>query len=235
MGSPDWFAAGPAAARQLVQLLATSSVEGLNPKRYNVRGLSRAVEAAAANPAMRGPANRQLNDALVAYVRDSRRDPNVGIIYIDQELRPAPPPASQILAAAASAPSLSQYVGQMGWMNPVYGQLRQALASRMYRTNQERRLLEINLERARALPAGGHRYIVVNTAAQRLYMYEDGKVVDSMRVVAGKPESQTPMMHALMRFVALNPYWNVPPETARAQPCAQSAQGRPLLLHHPRL
>ncbi|MES2002797.1 MAG: L,D-transpeptidase family protein [Pseudomonadota bacterium] len=214
--TPLWFANGsPAAARQLVQLLATAKVEGLNPKRYNVSGLSRAVEAAASgNPAAQNQAQRMLNDALVAYVRDSRHDPNVGIIYVDPQLRPSPPSPAQILADAAAAPSLADYVAQMGWMNPIYGKLRQALTSRMYRNGNEERLLRINLERARALPAGGHRYIIVNAAAQRLYMYENGQVVDSMRVVAGKPETQTPMMNALIRYVALNPYWNVPPETA---------------------
>ena len=177
-------------------------------------GLSRAVEAAAANPGARRQAERLLNQALIAYVRDSRRDPNVGIIYVDAGLKPAPPSPARILADAAAAPSLADYVAQMGWMNPVYGKLRQALTSRLYRNGNEQRLLQINMERARALPAGGQRYIIVNAAAQRLYMYEDGQVVDSMRVVAGKPESQTPMMNAYIRYVALNPYWNVPPETA---------------------
>lgn len=218
MTTPMWFANGsPAAARQLVQLLATAKVEGLNPKNYNVKGLSRAVEAAVSgNPSARQQAERMLNAALIAYVRDSRHDPDVGVIYVDKALKPAPPPPAQILAEAAAAPSLADYVAQMGWMNPIYGKLRQALTSRMYRNANEQRLLQINLERARALPTGGHRYIIVNAAAQRLYMYEDGQVVDSMRVVAGKPDpaSQTPMMNAFIRYVALNPYWNVPTETA---------------------
>ncbi|MGH6729760.1 MAG: hypothetical protein ACREBK_06370, partial [Sphingomicrobium sp.] len=61
--SPMWFANGsPAAARQLIQLLATAQVEGLNPKRYNVKGLSRVVEAATSgNPAARHRAERMLN------------------------------------------------------------------------------------------------------------------------------------------------------------------------------
>lgn len=214
--TPMWFANGsPAAARHLVQLLATAQVEGLNPRRYNLRSLSRAVDAAASgDPRARQQAEHMLNQALVAYVRDSRRDPNVGIIYVDAELKPAAPSPARILADAAAAPSLADYVAQMGWMNPVYGKLRQALSSRLYRNRDEERLLRVNMERARALPAGGHRYIIVNAAAQRLYMYEDGLVVDSMRVVAGKPETQTPMMNAYLRYVALNPYWNVPPETA---------------------
>jgi murein L,D-transpeptidase YcbB/YkuD len=99
-------------------------------------------------------------------------------------------------------------------MNPIYAKLRAAIASRMYRTDAERRLLELNLERARALPSGNGRYVIVNPPAARLYMYENGQVVDSMRVVAGRPDpvAQTPMMNAFIRYVALNPYWNSPPD-----------------------
>jgi murein L,D-transpeptidase YcbB/YkuD len=75
-------------------------------------------------------------------------------------------------------------------------------------------LLQVNLERARALPGGPGRYIVVNAAAQRLFAYENGQVVDSMRVVVGKPQYPTPMMAALVRYASLNPYWNVPPDLA---------------------
>ncbi|HUP67130.1 MAG TPA: L,D-transpeptidase family protein [Sphingomicrobium sp.] len=213
---PRWF--GPesgAAAQQLVQLLATAQADGLNPKRYNVRGLSRAVAAAQrGDPAAVQQASAMLNSALYAYARDTRHDPNVGIIYIDKELRPTAPSQRELLSQAASASSLSDYVSKMGWMNPIYGQLRTALASRMYRNEAERRLLRVNLERARALPGGTGRYVIVNPPAARLYMYENGQVVDSMRVVAGRPDpiAQTPMMNAFIRFEALNPYWNSPPD-----------------------
>jgi L,D-transpeptidase YcbB len=41
-------------------------------------------------------------------------------------------------------------------------------------------------------------------------MVENGKVVDWMRVVVGKATMPTPMMAALIRYAAVNPYWNVP-------------------------
>ena len=64
-------------------------------------------------------------------------------------------------------------------------------------------------------------------------MYENGQVVDYMRVVAGKPSpliAQTPMMSALIRFAVLNPYWNAPPDLA-AQRLAPNVlkQGRSFL------
>ena len=98
-------------------------------------------------------------------------------------------------------------------MHPIYGQLRNALATGDLSPEQRDRV-RINLERVRDLPAGKGRYIVVNAAAQRLFMYENGEAVDSMRVVVGKPDYPTPMMSAYVRFASLNPYWFVPPDLA---------------------
>ena len=232
-GAPLWFAPrSGAAAQQLVQLLSTAQADNLNPRRYNVRGLSRAVQdAMSGNPAAIQRAEVMLSSAFVAYARDLEHDPT-GVIYVDPELRPTPPSAQALLTQASRAPSLSEYVGQMGWMNPIYARLRQALASRIYRNDAERRLLTANLERARALPGGTGRYVIVNPPAARLYMYENGQVVDSMRVVAGRPDAiaQTPMMNAYIRYIALNPYWNSPPDiTARRLAPKVIAGGRKYL------
>ena len=74
----------------------------------------------------------------------------------------------------------------------------------------------INMERARRLPPPGgpnsRKYILVDAAAARLTMYENGRPVDSMKVVVGTDKSPTPMMAALMRYANVNPYWNVPPD-----------------------
>lgn len=78
------------------------------------------------------------------------------------------------------------------------------------------RLILLNMERARRLPAPGmpnsRKYILVDVGASRLFMMEDGRNVGSMKVVVGKAESRTPMMAALMRYVNVNPYWNIPPD-----------------------
>ena len=97
---------------------------------------------------------------------------------------------------------------------PIYAQLHDALASHNYSTDQQRQLLELNLKRARVLPGGRQRYVLVNAAQQRLYMYENGKAVDSMVVVVGKPKWPTPMLTAYIRYAALNPYWYVPSDLA---------------------
>jgi murein L,D-transpeptidase YcbB/YkuD len=216
-GRPLWLApqSGPA-AQHLLSLLSTAQVDGLNPKRYDVRRIDRALrEARSGNPAAVMRAEAVLSDAYVAYARDLRRPSSVPIDYVDPELRPAPPSAQALLNEAAAAQSLAKYVSSMGWMNPFYAQLRQALLQRNYRTETERQLLALNLERARTLPGGRGRYVVVNSAGQRLYMFENGQVVDYMRVVVGKPAQPTPMMAAKIKYTSLNPYWNVPPDLAQ--------------------
>ncbi len=85
-------------------------------------------------------------------------------------------------------------------------------------TRSHRQLVRLNLERARALPSQlGRRYVLVDAAAARLWMMEDGEVAGTMRVVVGKPAEPTPQMAAMIRYVTLNPYWNVPPDLVRSR------------------
>ncbi len=79
------------------------------------------------------------------------------------------------------------------------------------------RVLMINMERARRLPAPGElmRHIIVDAGSARVLMYENDALVDSMRAIVGTNETQTPMMAALIRYANVNPYWNVPPSLNR--------------------
>jgi murein L,D-transpeptidase YcbB/YkuD len=215
-GAPLWLKPGSnAAATALVDLLTSAQLDGLNPGYYGVDALQKALgEAAGGNRKAAARADAMLSQAFVAYVDDLRRDPGLGILYVDAQLRPAPPRPRVLLDEAAKAPSLEAYVRDMGWMNPVYGQLRRALYNKSYAGDHERQLLELNLQRARALPSGKGRFVVVNAAEQRLYAWDNRQVVDSMVVVVGKPKYPTPMMTAFIRFASLNPYWYVPPDLA---------------------
>ena len=59
------------------------------------------------------------------------------------------------------------------------------------------------------------RYLLVDAASARLFMVEDGQVVDTMKVIVGKPEAQTPTISSKIYYATLNPYWNVPADLAR--------------------
>lgn len=58
------------------------------------------------------------------------------------------------------------------------------------------------------------RLVLVDAAAARLYMIDNGEVVDSMRVIVGKGGA-TPTINSTLHYATLNPYWYVPPDLAR--------------------
>jgi uncharacterized coiled-coil protein SlyX len=71
--------------------------------------------------------------------------------------------------------------------------------------------LRLNLDRWRWLPNDlGDRYVLVNIAGFELEVVEQGRVIESMNVVVGQQSTETPIFSDSIRFVVVNPYWNVP-------------------------
>ncbi len=74
-----------------------------------------------------------------------------------------------------------------------------------------------SLDHARDMPFQ-KRYIMVDTAGARLYMIDDNRIVDSMKVIVGKadPSTQTPMLASTIYYTTLNPYWHVSSDMVRS-------------------
>lgn len=216
-GAPLWLSptAGDA-AQQLLTLLSTANLDGLDPNKYQAAALQAEIQQAQAKNKRKDllRLDQALSQAFVSYVDDLRQDPGVGINWVDPQLRPVPPSPLAALLTAAAQPSLSTYVHTMGWMHPYYAELRDALAEHKYKDDHDRDVIALNLERVRVLPSGTQRYVLVNIAQQKLYMFEGGKAVDNMVVVVGKTKYPTPMLAAYIRYAALNPYWYVPSDLA---------------------
>ncbi|SEJ23908.1 Murein L,D-transpeptidase YcbB/YkuD [Sphingomonas sp. OV641] len=290
---PLWIvgeAPGPQ-ARALVDVIETVEVDGLDPDRYSPDRLRRYIEAAEGGD-LRALAHLELalSGALADLVRDMR-ETRIEISYLEDSLEPTRAKPDAILRRAALAKSTLDYVRNLGWMSPLYTQLREALLSadpdmgdanvrvpggpllkpgmtgervlllrarlglpdgdqyddalrarvRRFqsahglpvdgiagartitalnggsgrRIVDRRDILRLNLERARLLPDAWTRHIVVDAAAARLWYYDSGAEQGTMRVVAGTPETQTPMMAGMVRYATLNPYWNVPVDLVR--------------------
>ena len=60
----------------------------------------------------------------------------------------------------------------------------------------------------------GDKYILVNIANYKLYTYDAGKIQFSMPVIVGKFQHQTPVFSDRIKYLELNPFWNVPPSIA---------------------
>ena len=69
-----------------------------------------------------------------------------------------------------------------------------------------------NMERWRWMPHHfPDTYVIVNLPDFTLRVMHDGKQAWMTRIVIGKPEMPTPIMTADMKFITINPTWNVPP------------------------
>ncbi|MBS0248213.1 MAG: L,D-transpeptidase family protein [Proteobacteria bacterium] len=68
-----------------------------------------------------------------------------------------------------------------------------------------------NMERWRWLPRDlGRNYVMVNIPDYTLKVVKDGSVVWRTKIVAGKPQTPTPLLTAAMDNVVVNPSWYVP-------------------------
>ncbi|MGH7469036.1 MAG: L,D-transpeptidase family protein [Longimicrobiales bacterium] len=72
--------------------------------------------------------------------------------------------------------------------------------------------LELNLDRWRWLSDDlGERYLLVNIAGFELEVVDHNRAIESMNVVVGKRNWQTPVFADTIEHIVVNPYWNVPP------------------------
>jgi murein L,D-transpeptidase YcbB/YkuD len=94
--------------------------------------------------------------------------------------------------------------------------------------------IDANLERWRWLPRQTpDTYIRVNIAAFTLRAFDKGQPVLSMNVIVGTPYRRTPVFTETIKYLVLNPYWNVPYSIAtkdklpllKANSAAEAAKG----------
>jgi murein L,D-transpeptidase YcbB/YkuD len=74
-----------------------------------------------------------------------------------------------------------------------------------------------NMERWRWMPHEiGATYVMVNIPDYTLKVVKDGKTIWTTKIVVGKPgEHATPLLTETMKYITVNPTWNVPPSIIR--------------------
>ncbi len=215
--APLWLQAGPDsnAARGLLAALRRAPLDGfpggppLAAETQSLLGRARAGDAAALTAA-----ERLLSTGWIFYVKALQRPP-VDMAYSDRWAEPRRDTPYDILARAAAAPSLPAYVEAVSTVNPLYAQLREAAGVQIQSTGGSvDPRVSASLDHLRFAPFQ-HRYIIVDSGSARLWMIQDGRIVDSMKVIVGKPSTQTPTLGSVIYYATLNPYWNVPPDLVR--------------------
>ena len=218
-GAPLWLRSGAesGAARELIGILARAPVDGLaSGPALAAQAQALMARAAAGDPVALRSADRLLSAAWVSYVQTLQRPPS-GMIFADAWVTPRRQGPLEILQRTAAAPSLSAYVRSVSAVNPLYSQLRDAAWQELQSAGTVDPRVLTSLDRARERPFQD-KYVMVDAAAARLYMIEDGRIVDSMKVVVGKagPHTQTPMVASTIYYATLNPYWHVDGELVRS-------------------
>lgn len=205
-GTLVWFrdAGSRAAAAKLADILKHAEIDGL----ADGPALAVSVEAALAG----GTAADDLvvSAAWVRYVQALKR-PVQSVSFGDPMLQLKPPSARDILSGALAAPSLAAHVEAVAAVNPFYAALRSE-AIVQGQANDPRVLA--SLDRLRLVPGTGH-VIVVDVANAEMMMLEDGKLVDSMKVIVGKPNFPTPLLAGTIHYVTFNPYWHIPQDVTK--------------------
>ncbi len=90
-----------------------------------------------------------------------------------------------------------------------------------------------NIERVKLLkPTGWDTYILVNVPEYKFRMFENGQKVLEFNVITGRPTWQTPIFSSTMKYITVNPTWNVPDNIARKEEIPRIIKDRSYLRRH---
>lgn len=126
------------------------------------------------------------------------------------------------LARYGNDAGAARYRGNAEHPHPSYGE-----------AERRARQLAVGLERLRWLPRSmPPDHIIVNTATQRLRLFQGNRPVFATRVIVGQPAKQTPEFHATIDNVLFNPPWNIPPSILRKEILPKLTRDPDYLLRH---
>ena len=214
---PIWFRGGaesPAVA-QLVSILNRAPFDGIAEGPQLAAQVLAASAQVRADPSSAAAADRAVTSAWVRYVQALKR-PTPGMIYAVAIMKPHGTRTEEIVLTTAAQSSLSNYLTAVSNLNPIYAQLRDtawAEAQASGNLTPDPRLLA-NLERARSIPSKG-KFALVDSGTQRLILFENAQVVDSMKVIVGTDQLPTPLIASTIYYVTYNPYWHAPDHLVR--------------------
>lgn len=197
------------AASGLLAYVERLDSHGLEPRDYAPDVLEQAI--ASGDPQLlerRATATFGLvaQDLAMGHVRPGRR----GRYHIASDTLD-PKRVALLIDSAIAARNIPSALNALAPQRSEYAALRAALARLGPEQAEERRKIEVNLERWRWLPRHlGTRHLMVNIPEYRVHLTDNGDEQVSNRVIVGKPQTATPQFSAQVTAVILNPSWHVP-------------------------
>jgi L,D-transpeptidase YcbB len=188
------------------------TIEALNPPQQAYKAL-KAKLAELRDSTDEDAAGRIPHGAVLHYTRDKQgresipSDPRVPALREKLGL----PAETNTKYNAALAMAVGKYQKANGIQ--VTGQLNGPTVDALNPPNKTRKIEAVlaTMERWRWMPRElGKTHVVLNIPDYYLRVYNNGEKVWQTRTVVGKPDHETPLLTETMKFITLNPTWNVP-------------------------
>ena len=83
-------------------------------------------------------------------------------------------------------------------------------------SNAQLRKVKLNIERTKLMkPKQWRTYVLINVPEYKFRLFENNSKKMEFNVIVGKRAWQTPVFSSMLKYVVLNPAWNVPDNIAR--------------------
>jgi murein L,D-transpeptidase YcbB/YkuD len=210
--APLWIADGAASSRAkaAIAYLRGVAADGLDPADYPIPAFS--------DPSKLALDEMALTNSVLAFARHARtgRLPYAKVssaIHYDLENPEAPDVLANLANAGNPADALDAYQPQ----HPAYKALKAKLAEARKKPGALADTIIANLERWRWVPRDlGAAHVVVNIPDFTLKVVNEGRTAWTTKIVVGKVGNQaTPLFSETMKYITVNPTWNVPPSIIR--------------------
>ena len=218
----DWSLAE---AKELLAIIPQMAAEGLNPGDYQADALRKAI-AAGEGEAL----NRLASEIFVWMVEDLRdgRTPmesRVQWFVVDPDADRMP--TWQLLETALGDGGVTETLASLHPVHPDYAALREKLATA--KDPARIKLIRANMDRWRWLPQDlGTKYLHTNVPEYMLRLTVRGRIIDTYRVVVGKPgRTATPQLAEMVEAVIYNPTWTVPQSIVVGEGLGQKVLSNP--------
>ncbi len=121
---------------------------------------------------------------------------------------------STIVAALNSGASIDSVLAPYIPNNPQFHKL----LSQWHVSGNSNHKIRLNIERTKIMPdINENTYAFVNVPEFKFRLFENGVKNMEFAIVTGKPNWQTPIFHSTMKYIVLNPAWNVPDSIAKRE------------------
>ncbi len=195
-----------------------AALDGYNPPQAGFKALkAKLAELRKGQQAVEPEEKKVVRISAGRILRPGMRDPRVEQLRkrLDIAGDKANPVYDQAVFDAVKAFQTKTEIGVDGMLGPNTVRALNGGHGLHARPNDPIETVIVNMERWRWLPRklGNTQdtYVVVNVPDYTLSLMHDGNVYWKTKIVAGKPDKATPMTSAQMKYITVNPTWNVPP------------------------